>query len=62
MQRHLTLVLTRVHWINGPVDANFRNLRRFTSLAEARREIATLADGEWEVLGIREGDIWVWIA
>jgi hypothetical protein len=60
MQKHLTLVLTRKHWVPGNVEANFREYKRHTSKIGAMQEIITLVDDDFEPLGIRDEDKWVW--
>lgn len=62
MQRTLTLVLTRKNWIPGNVEANFKKVMRFIDRNTAVKELKALADNEFEPLGVRDGNQWLWQA
>lgn len=62
MQKTLTLVLTRINWLPGNVEANFKNIKVFTDRKSAIKEIAERASAEFVPLGIRDDGNWVWQA
>lgn len=62
MQQNLILVLSRRNWQSGAINQNYRTFKRFTDRTHAIREIQTLADDEFEPLGVRNENTWIWEA
>lgn len=62
MQKTLTLVLTRINWLPGNVEANFLNIKMHTDKRTAIKEIAAKATADFIPLGIRDENNWIWQA